>query len=395
MHPHVTREKIKMSKIKKYTKKDGSIAYKFNTYLGVDPTTGKKKYTTRRGFKTIKEANLALSRLKVNIEENGFKEERTINSYEEIYLLWFESAYKNTVAESTQYKTKELFTNHILPAFGSYKVNEITIKQCQKVVNEWCERFVKYRSMKGYAANVFDYAVSLELVDSNPMKKIMMPKRVEVVDEGDTIENFYTKEELKLFLEYCEKDLPMKWYSIFRLLAFSGFRKSEALALTWKDINFEEDSITINKAIGRNEKGLYLKAPKNRSSYRTITIDSITMTVLRDWRKQQAMDYLKLGFNTRNKDQLVFSNTKNQFIDPNKTTIKITKIINENELSKVTTHGLRHTHCSLSFESGMRIEEVKERLGHSDIKTTMNIYTHVTQQAKSDAAEKFAKYIGF
>ncbi|WP_217581620.1 tyrosine-type recombinase/integrase [Lysinibacillus sp. GbtcB16] len=64
-------------------------------------------------------------------------------------------------------------------------------------------------------------------------------------------------------------------------------------------------------------------------------------------------------------------------------------------LEKITTHGLRHTHYSLLFEAGATIKEVQDRLGHTDVQTTMNIYTHVTEKAKEVAAEKFAKYMDF
>ena len=72
---------------------------------------------------------------------------------------------------------------------------------------------------------------------------------------------------------------------------------------------------------------------------------------------------------------------------------KLDRIIKKNELKRITVHGLRHTHCSLLFEAGLPIQEVKERLGHPDIQTTMNIYTHVTKKAKEKSAEKFAAYI--
>ena len=78
---------------------------------------------------------------------------------------------------------------------------------------------------------------------------------------------------------------------------------------------------------------------------------------------------------------------------PTKPNQKLDRILKKNELKRITVHGLRHTHCSLLFEAGLPIQEVKERLGHSDIKTTMNIYTHVTKKAKEKSAEKFAAYI--
>lgn len=91
--------------IKEYIKQDGSKAYMFQTYLGVDPVTGKPRKTTRRGFST-KEAALSLSRLKYEIEENGLTKVNH-DTFEEIYLLWFDSAYKNTVKESTYVARKK------------------------------------------------------------------------------------------------------------------------------------------------------------------------------------------------------------------------------------------------------------------------------------------------
>ncbi|UJF15013.1 site-specific integrase [Jeotgalibaca sp. MA1X17-3] len=227
-----------MATIKKYTKKDGSTAYMFNAYLGVDPTTGKKKYTTKRGFPTRKEAQLTLSRLQVEIEEHGFKKQ-SVNTFAEMYELWLESVYIHKVKESTLVKTKELFQNHILPAFGSYRIDKITIKQCQRVVNDWSKTLQKYRTMKNYTSNVLDYAVTIEALRDNPMKKISVPRLMEKVHE-DKFENFYSKEELQHFLKCIHDELSFKWYALFRLLAFTGFRKGESLALEWKDVDFKK-----------------------------------------------------------------------------------------------------------------------------------------------------------
>ncbi|SLM97812.1 Integrase [Brachybacterium faecium] len=73
----------------------------------------------------------------------------------------------------------------------------------------------------------------------------------------------------------------------------------------------------------------------------------------------------------------------------------LNKIITKYNLKRITTHGFRHTHCSLLFESGASIQEVQDRLGHSDVQTTMNIYTHVTEKAKEQTADKFAQYVSF
>lgn len=91
--------------------------------------------------------------------------------------------------------------------------------------------------------------------------------------------------------------------------------------------------------------------------------------------------------------QLVFSNAVNEYILPTKTRKWILHVQKKYKLGTITTHGLRHTHCSLLFEAGASLKEVQDRLGHSDVQTTMNIYAHVTKKAKEVAIQKFASYI--
>lgn len=170
-------------------------------------------------------------------------------------------------------------------------------------------------------------------------------------------------------------------------------RKGEALALTWNDINFKDSEIRINKALSRGKDNqLYVKTTKNKKA-RTIKMDNSTMEILRSWRKQQEQDYLVLGYITTSQKQLVFSNEVNSFLQPTKTRKWIIHVQKKYNLDKITTHGLRHTHCSLLFEAGATIPEVQERLGHDDVQTTMNIYTHVTNKAKEHAIQKFVNYL--
>lgn len=381
--------------IKEYTKKDGSKAYMFRMYLGIDPITGKQRGTTRRGFKTVREAKLAYSRLQLEVDEEGFKSQNK-TTYSELFELWYDTVYINTVKESTRVKTKELFKNHILPAMGNKRVDSITIRQCQMMVNEWYGQLKNFKTVKNYALRVLDYAVTLELIRDNPMKKVVMPKHKEKVAHEEQSGNFYSKDELQTFLTCCKEDLSYDWYAFFRLLAFSGFRKGEAMALTWKDINFTDQTITINKTLANGENNrLIIQPPKSRSSNRKISLDAITLGILKEWRKQQAIEMFKHGYNTRNESQLVFTNTKNTYMQPSKTRKVMLSVIKKNDLQTVTVHGLRHTHCSLLFESGAPIQVVKERLGHADIQTTMNIYAHVTQKSKEDTAERFSKYVNF
>lgn len=180
---------------------------------------------------------------------------------------------------------------------------------------------------------------------------------------------------------------------MFRLLAYTGMRKGEALSLTWADIDFNNKTVLINKALSRGKNSrLYVKPPKTGET-RRLTIDKKTNAILKKWRLEQKELFLKSGINTSSASQLVFTNNQNKFLQPTKTREWILEIQKKNHLKKITTHGLRHTHCSLLFESGASLKEVQKRLGHADIQTTLNIYTHVTEETQSETVNQFADYL--
>lgn len=384
--------KTKNTTIKEYTKKNNEKCYMFKVYCGIDPLTGKEQYTTRRGFKTKKEADLALARIKLEINRGEFKK-RQVETYADIYELWI-NHYENTVEESTFIKTTGIFRNHILPALGAYKIDKMNVDVCQRHVDEWASKLKKYRMVKAYASKVVDFAIKRGYIKSNPFSLVEMPKKLKRVSiDDEEPENFYTKEQLIEFLRCMEQENNFKAYVLFRLLSYSGMRKGEALALTWKDIDFKKNEIRINKAIsrGKNNK-LYVKTTKTGIA-RTIKIDSVTIALLTKWKKQQREEYLTLGFNTSQPKQLVFSNEQNNFLQPTKTRKWLEYLLTKYNLPKITTHGFRHTHCSLLFEAGLSIKEVQDRLGHSDVQTTLNIYAHVSEHVKDEAINKLEVFM--
>lgn len=385
-------KKNNSSPIKSYQNKDGKTLYMFRVFLGIDELTGKAKNTTRRGFKTKKEAELALARIKLQVSEGTYKQ-RSAETYQEVYDLWV-TQYEKTVEESTFVKTAGYFKNHILPAMGNYRIEKITIAICQKHYNEWAAKVPKARTIKSYAKKVLDFAIVHGFIQTNPFTHVETKIKktfTESVEEGS--ENFYTKDELITFLNKAKEHLNFKAYALLRLIAYTGMRKSEALALTWNDINFIENELTISKAIGRGKQTqLYLKTTKTGKS-RTIKLDEITLSILKEWNKLQKQQYIQLGINTLKKNQLMFSNTKNEYIQPVQVQKWMYSVQNKYTLKRVSPHGLRHTHCSLLFEAGASIKEVQDRLGHSDVKTTLDIYTHVTKKAKEGAIQKFVNYL--
>ena len=381
----------KNTAIKSYKLKNNETRYMFRLNMGVDSLTGKERTTTRRGFKTKAEAQNALAELRVQVKNGNYKR-RVIETYEDIYNVWI-NHYKNTVQDSTFLKTLRIFKNHILPEMGDYKIDKIDVAICQKHVDNWAKKLKRFSMVKSYAAIVIKFAIKRGLIDRNPFDFVEIPiikKRISF--EEDEEDNFYTREQLIELLNCFEKEGNLRRYTFFHLLAFSGMRKSEGFGLMWRDIDFVSNEIRINKAVARSEEGLYLGPTKNGLS-RNIKMDNKTMDLLKEWKMEQAEEYLELGFNTLGKNQLVFPNTKNELHEPNKTYQWLKRVLDKYQLKSITTHGLRHTHCSLLFEAKAPLKEVQVRLGHKDVKTTLDVYTHVTKKAQASTIEKFNDYL--
>jgi integrase len=379
-----------MATFKEYKKKNGEKSWMFKAYLGVDPLTGKEVRTTRRNFKSKSEAQSVLKRLLYEFETQGLIKEKT-DTYFDVYEEWIEQ-YRNTVEESTFVKTKRIFKNHILPFFGKMRIKQIKLNECQKAMNKWAKQLARPTMIMNYASKVFDHAIRSGIIDKNPTELVIKPSKKKNVQTKKV--NFYTKQELNLFLDSLEKENEPMVYMLFRLLAYTGLRKGEALALTWSDIDFEDNTLTVNKALTRGENSkLILQPPKTKGSVRVISLDSTTIEFLKKWRITQRKNFLSIGINTLKKKQLIFSNSNNEFLQPTITRKYIKKVCAKYGLKEITTHGFRHTHCSLLFEAGETYERVQARLGHSDIQTTMNIYTHVSPEKRDETAVNFANYL--
>jgi integrase len=187
-----------------------------------------------------------------------------------------------------------------------------------------------------------------------------------------------------------------------RLLAFTGARKGEVLALHWSDIDFGNRTITFKRTLIETKGKQLLQTSKTATSRRVISVDEGTLEILKKWRIEQIKAYEDLSIEIATDDlQPIFTRysheeSKMKFIrlaNPNDRLASFFK--RHTEFEPITIHGLRHTHASLLFEAGASIKDVQARLGHSDIQTTMNIYTHVTNAAKEKVAHLFENYMDF
>lgn len=380
-----------MKEINKYTTASGRARYKFSVYAGKDETTGKSIIIRKQGFKTLKEAKQALLDIQQAILNGDYlpiSEKRL--TYKELFGEWW-AIYEKSVKGSTAYSCKAQFSQQILPYFGSKYIDKITMIDCQRWLNKLAAEYpTSFKETKARASRVLDYAIKLGMLTRNPFKLVTMPK----TQKKERPENFYTKDELRRFLEQARKESYQK-YAMFRWLAFSGMRKGELLALTWPDINFNAGTVAINKTLSKDSSGKECinDTPKTSSSSRIVTLDAETMAVLGECRRRQLNNVIYLG---QAKDNLVFPNpvTGKCYVQCtlNIWTKRIAKLAG---VKAITPHGFRHTHTSLCFAAGLSMQDVKERLGHSSIAMTMDIYTHITQKQSKAGAEKLARFAGF
>lgn len=382
-----------MAMIKQYKKKNGEKAWYFKTYLGIDPLTRKKKYTTKRGFRTQKEAKTALSRLELELQKTGMPTS-TNTTFKEAAELWLES-YKKTVKESSYSRTKIIFNKHIYPKFGNIKLSKINTAYCQKVVNDWSEKGTskQYSLFINYMNKVFKYAINIGLTSDNPTLNLLIPKP-QIKTEKKL--KLYTKEQLELFLnEVSQEQNPYfknRDYTLFRLLAFSGCRIGEILALTWDNINFKTNEMAIKKTVARSDKYYISETPKTKKSNRIIYLDEKTIKQLKFWKLEQRKYLFQLGFTKAN---FLFTNDENNFTI-NQAVAERYNIYRERAgLPYIGLHGFRHTHASMLYEAGADHKEVQERMGHANIKTTMDTYTHITNSKKEETTQKLTNYINF
>lgn len=380
-------------KFANYTTKSGATKWRFYHYFGVDPATGKAEQIERRGFNTNAEARNALLEIIKDYEKN--QKIKNFNNgklrFGEVVDYWL-IYYEKQVAPTTFSNRKALFKNHILPIFKDYYIEKIDVRMCQEAVNMWYSSFSEASRLVNLTENIFKFGINQGYCIDNPMSKIIRPKNTHKQDYDAP---FYEKDELLAFLSAVKKEESLKAYTMFYTLAFTGLRRGELFGLQWRDIDFKNKTLAVSRTVIYNDeaKEFQFAEPKTKSSKRVIGIDETTIQNLLEWRNYQRQFFLRIGINTNSDEQLVFTSSTNHFITDNYLRRIVTRVTTKHDMPHITVHGFRHTHCSLLFEAGVEMQNVKERLGHSNIQTTMNIYAHVTKTERSKTADIFGDYM--
>lgn len=352
--------------IKKYVSR-GQTRYKFQVYLGQDES-GKSINTTRSGFKSYAQASAAYNKLKAQGLAAKAPKKATI---EEVWSLWFDS-YKGGVKESTASKTLTSYRVHIKPTFGDKRISSIKTATVQLWANDLATQLVNYKVVIRLLGTLFEFAKRLDYCKTNPVKQIIMPKATSR-PRRDISTNYYSRDELTRFL-HDAKEVGIRTYTFFLLLATTGVRKGEALALDWPDIDYERREISISKTLAYGLGGKYgIQPPKTKAGIRTVPLTDQMAAVLKDYRS----DLCPHLFHTMDGDYLRLSK-------PAQWLQAVYK--HDPDLRQIRIHGFRHTFASLLIMADPSIKptDVQAILGHESIDITMEIYMHATQEGQQN-----------
>lgn len=353
-----------------------------------DIRTGKYKEKSKRGFKTKKEAQLAAAKIEQQVEDRMFVDDNI--TFQQAYEEWWAS-HSKTLKPSSRYNLRSKFSRYILPLFGPIQLKDITKAYCQEVINKIADNIDTVIDYKIQANQVFKYAVRMGYIATNPMEYVIIPEKEEkFLADQERPRNFWTKDELQHFLRLAKEHMDVQDYMLFYLLAYTGMRKGELLALDWKDVDTDKNNIFIHQTLFFQDGKATMQKVKTYEA-RTIHIDTSTARALQKWRVQQREWLLGYGYTKQPQKILTRENGRPlRLAYPND---KLNSFVKRHGLHRITVHGLRHTHASLLFEAGATVKEVQARLGHRDIKTTMDIYTHVTDNVKDKTADTFARFM--
>lgn len=229
-------------------------------------------------------------------------------------------------------------------------------------------------------SSILSTAVQWQIIAANPCDRIKPPK-----SEQKEAAYFDEAEALKM-LECLEAE-PLLYRALFTLIINTGMRRGEALGLTWNDIDLNRGIIDINKSsLYTADKGIFEHDTKTKKSKRVISIPSVTVDVLRAYKVHQTERRLQLGDRWQGSDK-VFTTEEGAPLHPDTATKYYHKFAERNGLTNTKIHALRHTNATLMIANGTDIKTVSKRLGHANITTTGNIYTHAIQTADERAAE--------
>lgn len=331
------------------------------------------------------------------------------STFDDIFQKWYSQKIKQ-IKQSTAALYLSNYNNRIKNFLGRLKIKDI---KRSDIILFYSELITKYNytgnSIKNFhkiVHSVFEFAVNDEIILRNPCNNILkeLTKQCHNTEKKQAL----TTKQQSIFFEYIKSSRYRGWLPLFTVLFGTGCRIGEILGLTWNDIDFKNNLISINHTllyikIPNKKYKMYIDAPKTKTSIRLIPmLDEVRKALLnvREFQLSSTLNTLKVDGYTG----FIFTNKNGNLYEYKNINVTINNIVNsynkcETEIAKsenrepellphFSCHIARHSFATRLFENEANIKTISELLGHSNISTTMNIYTDVSIDKKQEAIKE-------
>ncbi|MGO4181199.1 tyrosine-type recombinase/integrase [Paenibacillus sp. TAF43_2] len=352
---------------------------------------------TKRGFRTFTEAKKAREALSTELDKGTYIEPAKL-SYGKYFRDWLDNRpikeiHGNGIAGSTKDLYDSYFTNHIEPILGKIALSKLTPLDIKKFIAELRKKELGDQAVKRIYSTVsasLNSAVTMEIIQSNPASKIPKDEKPKVERKERQI---WSNESVKYVLSNG-KGTTRHWIAFF-IAIMTGMRQGEVLGLKWSDVDFERSLIRVRRSLRKDK--VTFKGVKNESSIRIISLSPLTIAFLEEHRDFVESEKKKLGERYEDNDLVVCSSKG--------TPARASKVLAawytmcdkfkpEHE-PRITYHDLRHQSASIMLNEREDVRIVSQRLGHSTVSTTLNVYSHLLPTAQESAALALDRTIGF
>lgn len=323
----------------------------------------------------------------VNIKFKDFAE-KWLNDYARINL------------KKSSFQRLKNTTPRVYAAFGHLRLDKITRGQLQAFVDNLAKNGKNMITGKplsrksvvhhlNFLSDVFNYAIRLEMIATNPCTNIFVPKGEKKEKE------IYTVEEMKQLFKLVNQYAPLKYKAFLTLAVYSGFRNGELMGLEWKDIDWENNVVSVRRTSNYTvTDGCYTDTPKTRSSMRSLKLPDQVFNVLSELREEQLKQKELVGSKWVDSDRLFITDFGKPLHkgSPYKWQREFTE---RHGMRFCDIHSLRHFNATVLINAGIDTATVSSALGHSSISTTTNIYCHAIKEAQARTGQAIAAVLDF
>lgn len=311
---------------------------------------------------------------------------------------WLFEVKINEIKPSTLERYDGIIRNYVVgSAIANIKLKDLRTSHLQSYYNNLSETSSVnvIHNLNKLIKSGLSQALSENYISKNYACLVTLKKK----DKKKEVE-YLTIEEQNRFLDQCKGH---RLEAIFYMALFTGLRLGELLALTWDDIDIDAAKVAVNKSVklvgipdkdGKREYKTIIQEPKTATSIRSVPIPDIAINVLKKHKRVQLQERIKAGEAYIN-NNIVFANPIGGYTNESNLRKIYKKLLAKAEIEEVKFHSLRHTYATTLFIKDVSPKVVQALMGHSDIATTMNIYTHVNEVVKVEAVQKLNEVFNF